>query len=99
MCSGNVRCWQHFLSALFSAALAGYDGAKHDKRMTAAGAGAERGAEVPAGPDVNTNLHKWDKRRAKRGEAQAPWGKMGGGGGKRSGAGCSTVAALLQPLE
>lgn len=61
----HARCWQHFLSALFS----GYDGAKHDKSMTAAGAAAECEAEVA--PDVNTNLEKWDKR--KQGEAKG-WG-------------------------
>lgn len=72
MCSGNVRCRQHFLSAVLSAALVGYNGAKHDKSMTAAGVTAERGAEVPAVPDVNTNLEKWDKRRGKEGERVKP---------------------------
>lgn len=68
----HARCWQHFLCALFS----GYDGAKHDKSMT-----AECEAEVAVVPDVNTNLEKWDKRRGKQGEARAPWGMRGGGTG------------------
>lgn len=50
----HTRCWQHFLSALFSSPLAGYSGAKHDKSMTAGGeVMAALGAEVPVVPDVN----------------------------------------------
>lgn len=83
----RARCWQHFLSALFS----GCDGAKHDKSMTAAGVAAEREAEVA--PDVNTNLEKWDKRQeGKQGEAKGG----AGGGGKGTGLGCVKVAALVQ---
>lgn len=63
MCGGHMRArthrhWQHFQSALFWAALAGYVGAKHDKTMTAGEVMAECGAEVPVVPDVNTNLEK-----------------------------------------
>lgn len=67
----HARCWRHFLSALFSAALVGYDGAKHDK-STAAGVAAECGAEVPVVPDINTNLQKCDKRRGKQDERVKP---------------------------